>query len=719
MAGIINKIRERVGIAILLIGLAMLGFILSDIIARIPYFGMSAPTAVGVVAGQEIPYSEYQNRVEKEKNTRELVSNQPLDEQGLKFVQDEVWRQFQDELLYRAEYASVGLTVTDAELNDMLVGGNLHPLVKQQFQQSGVFDDNTIRQQMRNFIQQVSKNKEYATQAQQFKLFEQQLLDTRLREKFQKLVSGPAFMSKAEARARLIEDQTRATIEFFAVNYGSIADTLVKPSKKDLQSFYDQHKEEFRQQDDEVVLRYVVFPVKATAADTQAIFAEMQNLRPGFLAQTTAQDDSAYAMVNSDVDVRVPSESVNPADLDPATQLRIAGVPVDSIVGPYLDGNAIRMIKVVQRGPDTVMHYKLKHIFIRYKGNTAQDTLNALQQATQAFMGIGNDAAKFGEAVFQYSEDNESKTKGGEIGWYRYGQFGAKFDKYLKSANLRAGQIVGPIQSELGYHILQVDNADRNRVRVAILAKDIQPSEATIRAVERESENFLRRATNGETFEQVVEKDGFDARTSNPISGNRPNVAGIPDGREIVRWALDVKREAGEVSNRSFRTDEGFVAAYVQKKLAEGYLPLEEVAERIRPRVINELKAAQIKQKIAGLKWTSLDQLRQQYGGTSYTSSSTNITFSGFSVPGLGSEPEVQGAIFALKPGQNSPAIAGKNGVYVVRLTELQAAKPTDLEIENYRRAMAASKRNVYSNRVMSAIREVAKVKDQRYLFGY
>jgi peptidyl-prolyl cis-trans isomerase D len=720
MAGIINSIRQHVNIVIAAIGVAMVGFILSDVIARLPFFaGGGIPTNAGVVAGQEIDIKDFQLRVDREKAIREAVNQQPLDDQGRKGVEDEVWRQLVDERLYKKEYATVGLTVTDEELNDMLVGNNLHPLVRQQFQQSGPMDDNTIRQQMRSFIKSLNKDKKAAVQAQQFALFERQLIDMRIREKFQKLLGAPAFVSKAEARRNLQDERTTASIAYFAVNYGSIADSTAKIDEKDLQNYYNVHKEEYLQRESEVVIRYVLFPIAATKADTQAITQDLLNLKASFRNQTTSAEDSTFAYVNSDVDGRTASVTLHPSELDPATQLRVAGLPVDSIVGPYLEGNSMKVTKLVQRGPDSVMHYKLRHIFMRPKAATAQDSQTVQQQVLQVLSNVGNDKDKFIQAASQISEDPQSKPKGGELGWFRYGSFGAKFDKYLRAANLRPGQIAGPVESEIGYHILYVEEADRTVIRTATISKSLQASDATVRTTERAAEKFLREATDAEVFEKMVEKEGYDLRTSNPISGNRTSISGIPDAKEIVRWALENKRESGEIGPRPFLTEGGFVVTYIYKKLNEGYLPLEEVTERIRPQVINEKKAEMIKAKLATLKYTSFDQLRTLYGPTAISSQSTNITFNGYSIPGIGSEPAVQGAIFGLKLNQVSSPISGLTGVYLIKLTELNAPKPTDAEVDAYRQSQAGAKRNVYTTRVANAIREDAKVKDNRFFFGF
>ncbi len=60
----------------------------------------------------------------------------------------------------------------------------------------------------------------------------------------------------------------------------------------------------------------------------------------------------------------------------------------------------------------------------------------------------------FSALAKQYSQDPGSRTKGGELGWFRRGQMVPSFEKYAFSAPI--GKISPPIKSAFGYHIIQV-----------------------------------------------------------------------------------------------------------------------------------------------------------------------------------------------------------------------------------------------------------------------
>ncbi|HJF27802.1 MAG TPA: SurA N-terminal domain-containing protein [Acinetobacter lwoffii] len=65
-----------------------------------------------------------------------------------------------------------------------------------------------------------------------------------------------------------------------------------------------------------------------------------------------------------------------------------------------------------------------------------------------------NAGTSFAQAAAQYSEDPESKSKGGEIAVYEAGVFGATFDQAV--ASLKSGQVSAPVKTENGYHLISV-----------------------------------------------------------------------------------------------------------------------------------------------------------------------------------------------------------------------------------------------------------------------
>src|SRR5690606_16118925 len=64
----------------------------------------------------------------------------------------------------------------------------------------------------------------------------------------------------------------------------------------------------------------------------------------------------------------------------------------------------------------------------------------------------------FAQAAAQYSEDPESKSKGGALAVSEEGVFGTAFDQTVSS--LKSGQASAPMKTDYGYHIISVQSPD-------------------------------------------------------------------------------------------------------------------------------------------------------------------------------------------------------------------------------------------------------------------
>jgi len=108
----------------------------------------------------------------------------------------------------------------------------------------------------------------------------------------------------------------------------------------------------------------------------------------------------------------------------------------DADVKAYFDKNHATFDKPAQ--------VKARHILVADQ-KTANEVLAKLKAG-----GSWDALAK------QYSTDPASKDKGGELGYFGKGQMVPQFQD--AAFNAKVGQIVGPIKSPFGYHIIQVED---------------------------------------------------------------------------------------------------------------------------------------------------------------------------------------------------------------------------------------------------------------------
>ena len=100
------------------------------------------------------------------------------------------------------------------------------------------------------------------------------------------------------------------------------------------------------------------------------------------------------------------------------------------------------LAEITQDTPATEEQVLARHILIK-----------DAQLATSVY-GKLKSGENFAEAAGQYSEDTSSAVKGGDLGWFGKGAMVAEFEQVAFSQPI--GEISQPIQSQFGYHIIQV-----------------------------------------------------------------------------------------------------------------------------------------------------------------------------------------------------------------------------------------------------------------------
>ena len=92
------------------------------------------------------------------------------------------------------------------------------------------------------------------------------------------------------------------------------------------------------------------------------------------------------------------------------------------------------------------------------------DSINAdaKKKAEQVLAEVKKPGADFAALAQKYSEDDSSKTQGGDLGTFTKGKMVPEFEKAAFA--LQAGQISGIVKTQYGYHIIKVESNDGTNV---------------------------------------------------------------------------------------------------------------------------------------------------------------------------------------------------------------------------------------------------------------
>lgn len=106
-----------------------------------------------------------------------------------------------------------------------------------------------------------------------------------------------------------------------------------------------------------------------------------------------------------------------------------------------------------QNDADTELN--LSHILIPLSENPTSDQVNDAENMANSIVEQAKGGADFGKLAITYSADQQA-LKGGQMGWGKIQELPSLFAQSLSSA--KKGDIIGPIRSGVGFHILKVND---------------------------------------------------------------------------------------------------------------------------------------------------------------------------------------------------------------------------------------------------------------------
>lgn len=703
----LSKIRNNIGLVIVLIVISLAAFILTDFFTGKTRGMGSTNNVAGEVAGTDIPVTEINDRVELYSRGRQEQSKEEMDE-----LERQVWQEIVQEVINNKEYNSIGMGVSDQEESMLYFGPITNQYIYQfpWFRDSlGQFSPDMIRMRFQQ-ADQIDINQPSSEVELNFKLdmlnLKKFLTTNRLVAKWQTMVNGSALVSDNEVRKTSIDQQKRVDITYLTVPFASILDDQVTVGDDDYQDYYNSIKGVFKRENEQVSVKYTVFPVSASAADSTEAQVEIDEYKQGFLE---SEDAFQYAFLSSNaanIDTSLQSFATLPAALRGVSKS-------DSVVGPILGQNGYELLRVVKsvEGENAVVN--TRHIVIQIKGNTAQDSTDARQAAFDIRRQVEADPGSFVQLVFEKSDDFQSKASAGEMGWIDPAAYGPEFQEDVNKAEI--GRFI-VTNSPRGYHVIQVQDRSKMLYSFARLSRTIGISSATDDSVSKRASQYASRVLSGENMDSILTEFPEAITAISPaMDASAYQLRGVKDGRPVIAWAF--ANEAGDTSEDLIKTEDAFVIGRVVTKGGNDYVPMVEVRDQLTPAVRQMVKGRQIKAKLASMGG-DLASMVAGYGEGATSGTAPGLTFASGAVPGLGNEPKVVGRALGMTQGQTSEPIIGNNGVYVIKvdkITEAPDLQENDINIR--RQAMLQTKQGQVYQTLTNGMREVANIKDTRYLF--
>jgi peptidyl-prolyl cis-trans isomerase D len=315
----------------------------------------------------------------------------------------------------------------------------------------------------------------------------------------------------------------------------------------------------------------------------------------------------------------------------------------------------------------------------------------------------------FAALAKQYSEDEGSKAKGGDLDYFGKGTMYKEFEDAAWA--LAPGQISGVVKSPAGFHIIKmVDRKAATTRTLADVTPQIQDQIRTEKAqveAQKLADDISKDISAPADLDKVARARGLTVGDSGLFSRDEP-LAGLGFAPAVAASAFTL--DQGKVSGL-LRTNTGFAfIALVEIKPA--YVPqLSEVKDKVREDVIR-LKALDI----AKAKAASMSKAGGDFSAAAKTAGGdvkpTDFITRDSAYPEIGVNTSVDAVAFNLRVGETSAPIPTDTAIVVVHVKEKQTIDEAKMlaERDTMRDQLLSQRRQEFFSAYMAKARQTMKV---------
>jgi peptidyl-prolyl cis-trans isomerase D len=326
-----------------------------------------------------------------------------------------------------------------------------------------------------------------------------------------------------------------------------------------------------------------------------------------------------------------------------------------------------------------------------------------------------NGTLDFAEAAKEYSDDEATADKGGDLGFLKKGDRDPAFD--AAAFALKPGQISEPVRTSSGFHLIKVAERKTEKgiesIRASHILMKVEPGSDTIDSLQTVLKE-ISEEIHDKGFEKTAADRGLKTFDTEPFA----------EGMFIKDIGF-----APRISSFAFNYGEGAVSYGIEGETSIRFVKIiEEIPEQVQPfeQVAKQLADEIRADREADAAIAVAESLRRDIlAGASFEAAAKA---KGFAVretppfkaddplPEIGANTTFQAACAFLAVNAVSPPIKGQGRYYLIKL--LERSEPDMTKYVEARQGIVNELRNEIANRFMATwyqeIRESAKVDDLR-----
>ncbi len=713
----LQKIRNRGKLLIVVLGLALFAFIAEEFVRSLTYTQSESRQRVGKIYGENINVQEFNALVDEYTDVVKFTNGLgSLNDEQLSMLRDQVWQNLVNQKLIERECEKLGLTVTNAEMQEIINTGRHQMLAQTPFRtQQGTFDANQLKQflsqydEIMNNVELGADVKEQYNQMYNYwKFVEKSIRQQTLEQKYHTLLSSALISNSVAAKANFEGRINESEIVMAALPYTTIKDADVKVEDSELKAKYEEMKEMFRTTQETRDIKYIDIEVKASQEDREALQKEMEgyakNLNEGAdPAKTVREAASLIAYSALPISIKgLPSDIAQALDT----------MEVGSQKGPYTNtsDNTLNIIRYISKVtlPDSVEVRQIvaPGVDMAAAEKSADSILNAL-----------NNGANFDTIAKKY---DQPATKRWIVSAQYEGQTidenNRKFIETVSKAAVNSNHKI--VLDGQGVIVTQVTSQKNpiTKYNLAVIKRTIDFSKDTYGKAYNDFSSFLAGNPKAEDIEANAGKAGYNVLTRQGISCAEHAVANVHGTRETLRWIYNEDTKIGDVSPLYECGENDHMMVVILTGIhPKGYLSWddEQVKTYLTSEVLKDKKAAMLQEKFQSIK--NIADAAKVEGAVTDTIKHINFTNSAFVTKIASSEPTLSGSVSTAKKGDFKAGVKGNAAVFAYEVLaqnklaeQFDAKKEKEQATQMNMRALGGFISELYRN---------ANVEDHRYLF--
>jgi len=653
---------------------------------------------VGSINGVDITYQEFQAALDQQREIRRQ-SGQEVDDEQIDQFRNQVWDFVVSQVLIEQQVKRLGITVSNEEIEDIILGDNPPAFLKQNFIDS-----------VGNFNRELYENAIRDPQNEQAMInAEESVRQFRLNEKLQSIILASVNVTEDEVLRKFMDQNIYVNdAEYSSISLSIFPDSIIQVTDEDLRKYYEDNINKYKESPKRK-LKFVLFGNQPSKKDSQLVIKDLDYVKSNFEGEDTT-NFKYYVEIYSSQSYSKDTLAMSSFNTE-AIELFKSAQPGD-IVGPVTAPEGVVLYHFLGTITTNDAMARASHILINKEGDDEKNLVEANTVYNQLIAG-----AEFEELATEKSGDLGSASRGGDLGWFGKGKMIKEFEEAV--FNGKIGEIQKPVKTSFGYHIIKVTDRSNKKYIVEKIVNAVKQS-ATTRDERYNAANDLSYLANKNGFEKELGLMNYNNQESGYFTEDSKSIPGIGVNERLVKWSFE--NGLNSVSD-VYKVAQGFLVATISEMIEGGIIPFDEVKDQQKPNAVRinklvraRLLAEELRSKLNNdlKKITELDP-RFTVKNTGRFNSETNI-------PGIGKNYTfIQASIYA-EPNVILEPVEASTGYFLVKVISKSSFDSTaySMQSSTIRNNIIQQKKRTLVSLWLNALKEKSDIVNNMHLFyGY